>query len=438
MLERILARMKNARHIDAWRVAEQRIESRELFLVGRQTELRRAKTVTRTYLTMYRDFQRQGKPRRGSATVRLHPTHTRGELESVLRSAAEAALQAENAPYPLVEPGGPAPAVPPEALACPEGVDLEAGLSELERALRDCAAQDPGARLNSAELFVERVGTSIANSAGLEVGWTSFRGSGELIVEAEGPGGSVELFRELAFTRPRPEPLAQEMRRLQALCRDRAAAVPTHALGSVPLLLTGEAVRELGQYFLFHSAAESAYRNLARFRPGESVQGEAVRGDVLNLSLDPFLPYSPLSSPWDEDGWPLEPVRLIEDGLLARYWGPVQYCHYLGIPPTGSVPNLRLRPGGRPLEALRDGGCLEVAVFSDFQCQPLTGDFAGELRLAYWHAPDGSRRPVTGGSVSGCLAELAGGLLLSAETQALSGFEGPAGVLLPQVSVTGA
>jgi PmbA protein len=282
------------------------------------------------------------------------------------------------------------------------------------------------------------VGTRIANSAGLEVGWTSFRGSGELIVEAEGPGGAVELFRELSFARTRTEELAAELERLQAFCRDRAVAAPTPALGSAPLLLTGEAVREVGQYFLFHSAAESAHRNLARFRPGESVQGEAVRGDALSVSLQPFLAHSPLSCPWDEDGWPLQPVALIEAGRLVRRWGPVQYCHYLGIPPTGNVPNLRLQPGSRPLAALRAGGCLEAALFSDFQCQPLTGDFAGELRLAYWHAPDGSRRPVTGGSVSGRLDESAtGGLLLSAETQALSGFAGPAGVLLPPVTVTG-
>lgn len=440
LLGRVLERFVRSERIQAWRTVEKQVESRELFLVGTRIEMRRAKAVTRTLLAVYRDFRRGPQDFRGSATLRLHPTQTGRELERALEWAAEAALQAQNAPYPLVQPGGPAPAVPPEALACPEtgGADLERALPGLEAVLQGPPA--PGVRLTSAELFLERVATRIRNSAGLDVRWTAVRGSGELIVEAEAAHGAVELYRELSFTRPRPDYLAGELHGLQTLCRDRASALPTPALGSAPLLLTGEAVRELAAHFVYHAAAETAHRRLARFRPGEPVQGEPVQGeagDPLDLSLEPFLPHSPTSAPWDEDGWPLAPVHLIERGRLLRCWGPVQYCHYLGLEPTGAVPNVRLRPGGRPLEALRSPGVLEVAVFSDFQCESLTGNFAGELRLAYWHAPDGSRRPVTGGSVSGCLVGLAGGLQLSREAQLLAGFEGPAGVRLPAVSVTG-
>ncbi len=44
---------------------------------------------------------------------------------------------------------------------------------------------------------------------------------------------------------------------------------------------------------------------------------------------------------------------------------------------------------------------------------------------------------MTGGSLSGRLPELAGGLELSAELQRLDGFEGPAGVRLASAAVTG-
>jgi PmbA protein len=277
----------------------------------------------------------------------------------------------------------------------------------------------------------------VRNSEGVDVRYDFFQGSGELIVEAPSPAGPVELFRELAFARVRPAELAEELGRLLELCRRRARAVPTPAVGSAALLLTGEAVRELVSYFVYHASAEAAYGHVARFHPGEGVQGTRPAGDLLTVSLEPYLEHSPSSLPWDEDGWPLQPTPLIEEGRLLSWWGPLRWCHYLGCPPTGRLPNVRVRPGSRRLEELRRGGCLEAAVFSDFQCDALTGDFAGELRLGTWHDPQGGAQPVTGGSVSGRLPELAGSLELSAELERLDGYEGPAGIRLESAAVTG-
>ena len=264
-----------------------------------------------------------------------------------------------------------------------------------------------------------------------------FQGSGELIVEAEAPGGPVELYQPLAFARVRPEELRAELERQLGLCGLRAAAVPTPALGSPPVLLTGLAVQELLSYFTFHASAEAAHARVARFRVGGEVQGPRVDGDPLTLSLEPYLEHSPSSVPWDEDGWPLAPTPLIQQGRLLAWWGPLRWCHYLGCPPTGRLPNVRILPGSRSLAELRQGGCLEAAVFSDFQCDALTGDFAGELRLGIWHEPDGGSRPVTGGSLSGRLPELAGTMRFSAELQRLDGYEGPAGVRLASAAVSG-
>jgi PmbA protein len=435
MLQAVLEGLRRAGELDAWRIVEAQVESRELFLAGSRVDMRRAKEVTHLAATVYRDFTRDGQSYRGSATVRLHPTQNRRELERALRAAAGSAAYVLNPAYPLVRPGGLAPSFP----KAESGGNLGGALDRLGAVLMERGGEErgEGARLNSAELFLEQVDTRVRNSEGVDVRYAFFRGSGELIVEAQGPGGPVELFQPLAFARVRTEELREELDRQLGLCRRRAGAVPTPALGSPPVLLTGVAVRELFSYFTYHASAEAAYGRVARFRIGGEVQGQRVDGDLLTLSLEPYLEHSPSSAPYDQDGWPLVSTPLIEAGRLLRWWGPLRWCHYQGCPPTGHLPNVRVQPGSRGLEELRRGGCLEAAVFSDFQCDVLTGDFAGELRLGTWHDPDSGRREVTGGSLSGRLPELSGGLELSAELQRLDGYEGPAGVRLASAAVSG-
>jgi hypothetical protein len=80
---------------------------------------------------------------------------------------------------------------------------------------------------------------------------------------------------------------------------------------------------------------------------------------------------------------------------------------------------------------------LEVAYFSDFNVDGDSGDFGGEIRLAYWN--DGERRvPITGGSVTGSLFDNRGLLRLSRELADTDSMRGPAAILLPRVSVTAA
>jgi PmbA protein len=435
MLQAVLEHLRRAGELEAWRTTEAQVDSRELFLVGSRVDMRRAKEVIHLTATVYHDFPRDGLTYRGSATARLHPTQNRRELERALRAAAEAAAYVLNPTYPLVRPGGLAPSFP----AADSVPDLGGALDRLGTALLENQGQQggEGARLNSAELFLEQGEIRVRNSEGVDVRYGFFRGSGELIVEAQGPSGPVELFQPLAFARVRPRDLGEELDRQLELCRRRAGAVPTPAVGNPPVLLTGVAVQGLLSYFTYHASAEAAYGQVARFRPGEGVQGQRVDGDPLTLSLEPYLEHSPSSMPWDEDGWPLASTPLIERGRLLRWWGPLRWCHYQGCPPTGRLPNVRVLPGSRGLSELRRGACLEAAVFSDFQCDALTGDFAGELRLGTWHDADGGRREVTGGSLSGRLPELAGGLELSMELQRLDGYEGPAGVRLPSAAVSG-
>jgi predicted Zn-dependent protease len=428
-LGKLLARTPG---VSDWKLVERRVEARELFFVGREPDMHRSKAVRHLGLTVYRDFEEGGTPYRGEVRISLHPEASPAELSRWIEQAVFAAGQVRNEPFPLVEPSGAQPA-PPESRFSQR--PLTEWLAPLSEALLDHEAVE-GARVNSVELFLNHVETRILNSRGVDVSYSGFEGYVELIVEAAGPTGEVELYREIRFSDYEPDRLRAEVVSELELARDRAAAEPMPLLKRADVILRGEPVRELLRYYLTQSAAESIYNNISRFKAGDCLQGETVRGDRLTIRGEPYLPGSPASSPWDGDGFPLAGTAILQGGVLRRIWGSPRFCHYLGVEPTGALPNTRVEAGSRSLEEMRGGAALEAVVFSDFHSDPITGDFGGEVRLAY--LLDGRRRrPVSGGSISGNLKALHGEMYLSREQERRGSFEGPRAVQLFGVSVTG-
>lgn len=93
--------------------------------------------------------------------------------------------------------------------------------------------------------------------------------------------------------------------------------------------------------------------------------------------------------------------------------------------------------GGKESEAeIRTGDYLEVMDFSDFSVDEITGDIAGEIRLAYLHQ-DGKVIPVSGGSVSGSMADLVRTMRFSKETRQYNNHLIPSVTRLKDVTITG-
>jgi predicted Zn-dependent protease len=440
MIKRLQDLLAGIPDVSAWKISDRRIEGRELFFIHRDVDMQRSKDVRRTYLTVYRDFQGGEKRYRGSVAVQIHPTYSGGEIRALIEQSLDSARYIRNLHYPLVEPGTEAAEMPQSSFAARPLEEWLAPLAETVYAQEDQAE----ARINSAELFLNRIDTRIVNSHGLDVSYLSYSGYLELIaenggkVEAGGPAGDVELYREMSFSEFRSELLAAEVRDQLRYCSDRAAAGSTPHLKRFPVLITGDPVPDFFEYYLTQSAAQSVYSGISTAEVGGSIQGNGITGDRLTLTLEPFLDNSPASAPVDVDGFALATTKIVDAGRLERYWGPVRFCHYLDVPATGAIRNVAVTPGSKSLETLRRGPHLEVVYFSDFISEPLTGDFGGEIRLAYYTDQDGKRRPVTGGSVSGNIRDVQSQMYFSRETRSCAGFRGPLAVLLPEISVSGA
>jgi len=433
MIKRLKEILGGIEEISAWRIVDRQIQGQELFFIRREMDMQRSKDVRHTAVAVYRDFQEGPNRYRGSVLVQIHPTYTSEEIRALIQQSLDSAQYVRNEHYPLVEPGSEALEMPESSFAARS---LEQWLAPLAETIYD---QEDGeeARINSIELFLDRVDTRIINSMGLDVGYHTYQGYLELIVESSGSVGEVELYREMRFSDFEPEMLAAEVRRQLQYCRDRAAATPAPHLKRCPVLISGDPVSDFFQYYLTQSAAESVYSGISKAKVGESIQGEEIAGDALNLILEPYLKNSPSSAPYDYDGFVLRPTQIVEEGRLKRHWGPLRFCHYLDVPPTGAFRNFSVAPGSKAREELRCGAHLEVVSFSDFITEPLTGDFGGEFRLAYYTDPDGQRYPVSGGSVSGNIKDVQAQVYLSRETQSSTGFQGPLAIKLPEISVAG-
>ncbi len=433
MLERIIEVLKQEEGISAWKISERRIEGQELFFIRHDLDMQRSKDVLHTEVTVYHDFEEGGQRFRGSLEIQIHPTPSLEDVRTLVRMAVAAARYVRNPHFPLVKPGAEAMQIPESSFSTRP---IEQWLGPLTEAL--FAAEDGAeTRINSAELFLNRVDTRILNSNGVEAQYRSYRGYCELIAEAEGPIGEVELHKELYFSDFDPQALSAEVAEQLHFCRDRAEAGQTPQLKRCTVLITGDPVHDFFGYYLKQSSAESVYSGISTMKIGECIQGENIKGDALRLNLEPYLKNSVLSAPIDSDGLALQPALIIEEGKLKRYWGEQRFCHYLDIAPTGGIRNIAVAPGKKSAAELRQEPYLEVVHFSDFRTDPLTGDFGGEIRLAYY-SEGGGRIPVSGGSVSGNLRDIQARMHLSEEVQSATGFRGPLTVRLPEVSVAGA
>ena len=149
------------------------------------------------------------------------------------------------------------------------------------------------------------------------------------------------------------------------------------------------------------------------------------------------LPNSSENYAIDAEGAAFKDMYLVKDNVPKCYWGDAQFRYYLGVKDSYIVGNFTAEGGELTEKELRSGSYLEPVEFSDFSVNPITGEIAGEIRLAYLH--DGnSVTAVSGGSVSGNLNELMKNVRFSKELKQYNNIVVPSVVKLENVTIAGA
>jgi len=474
-----------------WRLIGTHVSRREQYFVKAKTEQARSIEELQYSLTVYVDSSGapggaaggagaadgaplgapNGGKARGEATVTIQPSLTKAEIVAKIGQAVFAASKSKNPWFDLPGPAEPKVVLPVsgfddgvrmkfvrDALYAPEaeiaagagtargGAVTMGGASAKESAASgsggayrtsDGAANLP--RVNALELFVSREEKEFINSKGARNSISRWKGYSEFVVEADSPKGTVELFDDIEFSDPDPERLSEATRSRLIQVRDRALATPLPTVKDIPVILSGREAEEVFAWFFGNSSTSMIFTKASSFAAGMDIQKTEKAGSVadpFDLWAEPAIPGLPASSAFDADGFPLERTLVIEAGILKTLVGSVRHADWLGVERKGNFSLFSVSPGSMGIGEMRSRPYLEPVMFSDFRLDNVTGDFGAEIRLAYWF--DGKTRvPVTGGSISGSVAELRSTMQRSSERGLASRSLCPKALLLQGVSITG-
>ncbi len=399
--------------------------SLEAFYVKKALDLTRRADTTVQVVQVFRPFEKDGQKMLGNSEVTLRPGMSGGEMDAALERAWFAAQFVSNPWYPL--PAGVQEPFRADAGGF-AGRPLAGSLKTMTEALFAADTSDE-VFLNSAEVFMRRNSTRILTSAGADVGWEQTDVWGEYVCQCPGPV-DVETYHQFSYRAPETEALTAAAAHALDMTKARAQAKTAPRTGTYTLVLEREQMRELLGYYVDRSGSAMIYQKYSPFRLGDAVQGEAVSGDRLTMSLKSTEPYT-------DFGAPMADRPLLDRGVLKTIHGGARFGHYLGVEPTGHYRAVTVSTGDAPMEALTAGPCLHAVSFSDFQMDAFSGHFGGELRLGFLHE-NGTVTPVTGGSVNGSILDVQGTMTFSRERYRSADYDGPLAVRIEGVQVAGA
>lgn len=443
MIERIID-VLSQNDIQNFLINENKINTEELFFIRKSLNLTRNKHVTKYEVTLYRDFSINDTLYRGSASCTLNPSMSDNEISDNIMSAYEAALSVKNPYYKL--PHGNAMFTCNDTLEFSDeksdnnasDVDLSINAMSADNRSADriysnyLTANDIAAALfepdvnsdyyiNSTEIFVTSTISRIINSNGINVSYKSVIYSGEFVVQCTLPS-DVELYQDFKYS-DKDSNISDSLRTkvIDALkmVSDRAGAIPfSSGFSYENVVLEGSCVGDLFYYYLRRLDASMIYPKYSSFEIGSKIISDvSTDSDIINITLNPKIPFS-------NEGIPLKELELIKDNTARYITGNARFSFYLGINPTGEYNSYKMKCGKHSLCDLKSRTYLRIVNFSDFQMDELSGQVGGEFRLAYYF--DGSKEiPVTNGSISANINDIANRLLLSKESQTSYSFEGP-------------
>ena len=423
-MERYINILKKC-NVKTFFVRETSSKSVELFFIKKKLDMRRMKDDDAAEITVYKDMEEDGKKLRGSATVNVNSTMSDSEIEDKIKSAEYAASFVKNPFYEFAKPVQAEKRIQESDL---NGYELSEIADKFVEALYS-QDNDEKAFINSFELFVNENDVHMVNSEGADVAYVKRSVSGEFVAQCKEPQ-DVETYKGFKYDSLAISDLKDLVKTTLKMTTDRATATKMPKAGNYDIVLSGQYLAEVFDYYTDRAHVAYVYPSYSDFKVGDNIQGSDIKGDKVNIKLA-------VSVPFDAEAIEMKERELVSDGVLKTYQGGQRFSYYLGVEPVGTYGKVIIPAGKVSMEDMLKKECLYVVNFSDFQMDSLDGHFAGEIRLAYYYDGKGNVECVTGGSINGSIFDAQKELIFSSDLQKRYDYEGPKACMFKNVSVAG-
>ena len=442
MFDAITDALKNRTDLLGWTLRHVTSRGSQLYAAPGAVEAMRDVTEERFVIDVLRDTTAPGgEPSAGAGNITLLPG---ADIEASIAAAIDGAIDAaslhaglvHNRPYGLAGPAA-LPDVPllDDELSANMAGELAAAYRQLQEAVQEQAGGAVGVRMTSAELFAEETAVRLRNSRGIDASQRGTSLAAEWVLLAREGGREVETFVEMRRRRLADLHLQEVAAERAGWTRDllAAQAPPDHA-GAV--ILAGTALAEfMGSGVIQHlGSAAAKFSRSSTWEIGQSVFRTPASGDPLTVWANRQAPYGVDANRFDAEGIPSQRLLLVDNNHLVAFSAAQRYAEYLNVPATGEFGVIEVAPGRTAEADLRRGSHVEIAAFSWFNPDEVTGDFACEIRLGYT-VTGGRRIPFKGGQLIGNYLDALAAAHWSRETGFHGTYLGPTAVRFDKLIV---
>ena len=420
-----LVEILNKSNLADYQIVQKETVSHQAFFIKQQLDQHRISSVTHTKLTIYVDSQ--DKSKRGSATKEIYPNETDEEIRKDIESMKFDASLAMNKYYPLVEDQ--------HYFEEKEDFDLVKSLENVVKAVQSIEDTETE-KINSYEIFVDEERYHIYNSKDVDVTFNKTSEMVEIVINSLSKEHEVEVYHMIeAGADQTSEAIRQEILEVFKKASDRSKAVPAKKMSKAHVLISGSDLKEFFDYFRAKINAQMIYGGMSQNKVGDVIQnGEDC--DKITLKAVKEMNYSNTNLPYSLEGVKASNFTILDNGKYVNNVGSARFAYYLGLNDVKYASNFTVEPGSKSIEEMKKDPYLEIAQFSSFQVDTVTGDFGGEFRLAYYY--DGnSVTPVTAGSVTINMNDVLDHIYLSKESKQYNDCIIPEAIELFDIEVAG-
>ncbi len=420
-----LIKILKASEADAFEVTDTVTLAYEFYFIKHRLDQNRVRDVEHIYVNVYKKLE-DGKIL-GSASGEIYPTLSEDEIKEEIDKLLE---RAENVKNPFYELNKPVDFEKKES----EDINVSQIAENFVSAMKEIAETETE-YINSYEIFAEKNKRRFINSEGIDISFEYPSSMVEVVVNAREKEHEIELYRMYHAGTCDKENLKKDIEEVLKYGKDKLKAVPTPKLNKAAVVFPTSDAVSIYRWFADKCSAGFVYNRYSDWEIGKDIAPKA-KGDKISLRTLRNLPNSSKNFDVDEEGAVIRDMELIDSNVPKTFFGACKYRYYLGIENSFGAYNFEVSGGTKSADEIRSGQYLEVVEFSDFEVDSISGDIAGEIRLAYYH--DGDKvTPVSGGSISGCMLDFVNNMYMSVEKRQYDRFLIPALTRLENVSVTG-